>query len=89
MRKSIKDMSNTELSNHLSSVQLRAFHQLHHDVNAIRELTRAAVANLAGVLDKSDDEFDEQVPKALFMLALLDHMTDQRTIGEICDYLNF
>ena len=89
MHKPIVEMSDTELGDHISSQDIRALHVMHHDVDAIRKLARAAVASLAIVVDGSDEQFDHQVPRALMMLALLDHMTDRRTVGKVCDYLNF
>jgi hypothetical protein len=89
MHKPIRQMTNTELSDYISSVTIRALHLLHNDTDSIRKLAREAVAKLASALDGTDDEFDHYVPKALMMLAILDHMTDRRTVGEVCDYLNF
>jgi hypothetical protein len=89
MRKSINKMTDTEVSQHTSTQDMRALHLLHNDTSSIRALARAAVAELAEVLECDDEEFDDHVPKALMALAILNHMTDRRTVGEICDYLNF
>ena len=82
-------MSDTEIGEHTLPQSLQVFHRLLNDVDAIRDLARAAVAEIAEVVDSPDAEFDHHVPKVLMTLALLDHMTDRRTVGSVCDYLNF
>jgi len=89
MHKPIKLMTDTEIGQYTLPDDLQVCHRLNCNADSVRELTRKAVASLAAALDKSDEEFDHHVPKALMHLALLDHLTDRRTIGSICDYLNF
>ena len=77
-------MTDTELAQHVLPEELMKLHRMAKDVGAVRALARDAVQRLAGA-----DDFDAEVPRALMLLAMLDHLTDQRTSGMIADYLDF
>jgi hypothetical protein len=80
-------LSDTELGHFVLPHELQCLHWYHQDVATIRARARAAIQDLATLGD--DGDFDEQLPKALMLLALLDHLVDGRTTGMIPDYLNF
>lgn len=81
-------LSDTKLAEFVLPHDLQRLHWFAHDVDAIRELAKAAVLELAATTG-DDGDFEEQLPKALMLLALLDHLVDGRTAGMIPDYLNF
>ena len=79
-------MTDTELAQHVLPPELIKLHKFHHDEPAVRELAVAAVKELA---ELEGEEFDHHAKKTLILLAILDHMNDQRTAGMIADYLDF
>lgn len=90
MPNKIRQMSDTELANHIITEEVRRMHLPGNNVVGVREATKETVKILSDALLAGDDEaFDEATPRALMHLALLDHMLDQRTSGIVCDYLNF
>jgi hypothetical protein len=81
--------SDTDHALHVIPDSLMKLHKFTYNTAAVRELAREAVDELADVLEGTDAEFDACVPRALMLLAILDHMTERRTCGMIADYLDF
>ena len=79
-------MTDTEMAAHSLPWELVRQHST-QDTESIVAAAKIAVGDLSCSAD--DEEFLKGVPKTLALLALLDHLTDRRTIGMIFDYMNF
>lgn len=79
-------MNDTTFALHVLPHDLQCLHRISKDSDAILALAKNELLQMAS---KDGDEFLAHVPKALMLLALLDHLNDRRACGMIGDYLDF
>lgn len=79
-------LSDLELAVHALPESLIRLHKFERNEPKVRELAIASVKELAKL---EGEEFEHYAKKTLILLAVLDHMNDQRTAGMIADYLDF